>query len=156
MVYLVHHADAVGPEVDAQRPLSAAGRAHAEALARECAARGVAPQAVWHSGKLRARQTAESFWRLCNPLATFEAIRGLQPGDPPAWIRDRLLEEDRDVMIVGHMPHLPAALALLTADTNAIGFPPHGIVALEADGGRWKERWRLAGSCFEPRTSDAP
>ena len=143
MVYLVHHADAVGPDVDAQRPLSASGRAHAEALARDCVARGVAPHAIWHSGKLRARQTAEWFWRLCNPLATLEAIRGLQPGDPPAWIRDRLLGEQRDVMVVGHMPHLPAALALLTADTNAIAFPPHGIVALEADGERWKERWRL-------------
>ena len=29
MVYLVHHADAVAHEVDTQRPLSAAGHAHA-------------------------------------------------------------------------------------------------------------------------------
>jgi phosphohistidine phosphatase len=83
MVYLVHHADAVSPEVDPQRPLSERGRAHAERLAGEAAARGVKPAAVWHSGKLRARQTAEPFWRACNPLAEFAAIRGLQPDDPP-------------------------------------------------------------------------
>src|SRR5688500_3380701 len=116
MIYLVHHGDAVGPDVEPQRPLSALGRSQAETLAQECASRGVVPRAIWHSGKLRARQTAEPFWRLCNPLSTFEAIRGLQPDDPPAWIRDRLIEEDRDIIIVGHMPHLPAALALLTAN----------------------------------------
>ena len=148
MIYLVHHGDAVGPDVEPQRPLSALGRSQAETLAQECASRGVVPRAIWHSGKLRARQTAEPFWRLCNPLATFEAIRGLQPDDPPAWIRDRLIEEDRDIIIVGHMPHLPAALALLTenAYTSAIAFPLHGLVALEADGPRWKERWRIAGA----------
>src|ERR671911_2631919 len=107
MLYLVHHADAVGPDVDPQRPLSVSGRAHAERLAAEARARGVKPVAVWHSGKLRARQTAEAMWRACNPLAEFSAIRGLQPTDPPEWIRDRLLEEDRDVMVVGHLPHLP-------------------------------------------------
>jgi len=148
MIYLVHHADALAPDVDPQRPLSALGRSQAESLASECASRGVAPAVIWHSGKLRARQTAEAFWRLCSPFAGFEAIRGLQPGDPPVWIKDRLFEEKREVMIVGHMPHLPAALALLTgsADTNAIVFPLHGVVALEADGPAWKERWRLAGA----------
>ena len=84
MIYLVHHAEAVGPEVEPQRPLSAAGRIHAEALAAAAAARGVKPEVIWHSGKLRARQTAEPFLRLCNPLAEFAAIRGLQPTIRPA------------------------------------------------------------------------
>ena len=77
MVYLVHHADAVSPDVDAQRPLSERGRMHAERLAVESARRGVKPEVVWHSGKLRARQTAEALWRACNPLTEFSATRGL-------------------------------------------------------------------------------
>jgi phosphohistidine phosphatase SixA len=66
---------------------------HADGIARRAKARGVTPVVIWHSGKLRARQTAEAYWRACNPLAEFSAIRGLQPTDPPEWIRDRLTEE---------------------------------------------------------------
>ena len=107
MIYLVHHADALPPEADPQRPLSGVGRASADLLAKDAAARGIKPVAIWHSGKLRARQTAEAFLRACNPLAEFSAIRGLQPGDPPEWIRDLVAGETREVMLVGHMPHLP-------------------------------------------------
>lgn len=148
-LYLVHHGDAVGPDVDTARPLSSVGRRHVEALASEAASRGVHPEIVWHSGKLRARQTAETFWRTCNALATFAATRDLQPGDSPAWIRDRLRGENRDVLIAGHFPHLPGLLALLLGTPeDAIAFPQHGIVALEGtnDGDTWTERWRSAGA----------
>jgi len=140
MLYLVHHAAAIRSEVDPQRPLSAEGRAHAEAMAQLAAARGVGPAAIWHSGKLRARQTAEPFWRLCNPLAEFAAIRGLQPDDPPEWIRDLVTGETRAIMLVGHMPSLPRILQLLTG--REVGFPLHGLVALEAERAGWKEVWR--------------
>ena len=145
MIYLVHHADALGPDVDPQRPLSAEGRDHAERLAGDAAARGVKPVVIWHSGKLRARQTAEPFWRLCNPLAEFAAIRGLQPTDPPEWTRDLIVRDARDVMLVGHMPSLPAIHALLLGPRAALAgsFPPHGLVAIAADGDGWHERWRL-------------
>jgi phosphohistidine phosphatase len=146
LVLLVHHGDAVGPNVDPMRPLSSVGRAATERLAGAVAARGVKPEAIWHSGKLRARQTAEFFWSACNPLARFTAERGLLPDDPPQWIRDRLTGEERTIVIVGHMPYLPRLLAALIAsgnETSRLSFPLHGCVALELDGDRWKEIWRL-------------
>lgn len=141
LLYLVHHGDAVGPDVDPRRPLSPAGRAHVEQLAAAAAARGVNPSIVWHSGKLRAKQTAEAFWRACNPLAEFSATRDLQPQDPPMWMRDRLRAEPRDVLIAGHFPHLPRLLGQLTGRED---FPPHGVVALatDDDGETWRELWR--------------
>src|SRR6476660_9017266 len=102
-LYLVHHADAVGPHVDPQRPLSALGRRQADDLAARAQARGVQPAAIWHSGKLRARQTAEAFLRACSPSAEFKMIRGLLPDDPPAFVRDQLTGESRDVLLAGHM-----------------------------------------------------
>jgi phosphohistidine phosphatase len=140
---LVHHGDAVGPDVDTRRPLSPAGRASVARLADAAAARGAKPDAVWHSGKLRAKQTAEAFWRACNALAEFSATRDLQPDDPPEWIRDRLRGESRDVLIAGHFPHLPRLLSLLSDGSEA--FPPHGVVMLisEDNGETWKEGWRL-------------
>jgi phosphohistidine phosphatase len=145
-LYLVHHGEAVGPEVDPRRPLSAAGRAAVERIAAQAAANGARPQVVWHSGKLRAKQTAEECWRACNALAEFSATRDLQPDDPPQWIRDRLREETRDILIAGHFPHLPRLLALLVTGGEAgTDFPPHGIVALATDDGgeTWKEEWRI-------------
>jgi phosphohistidine phosphatase len=141
---LVHHGDAEGPEVDPRRPLTAAGRAAVERLAADAALRGARPDVVWHSGKLRARQTAEAFWRACNALATFSATRDLQPGDPPEWLRDRLIGETRDLLVAGHFPHLPRLLTLLVGDEAAAAFPLHGAIALVPAGAMsWRELWRL-------------
>lgn len=145
-LYLVHHGDAVGPEVDPQRPLSTRGRMMVDLLAGQAAARGARPDVVWHSGKLRARQTAEAYWRACNALADFSARRGLQPTDPPAWIGDLLAGETRTVMLVGHMPNIGRVLRLLLGedpDMSSVSFPLNGAVALRKDGDRWVEAWRL-------------
>ena len=127
------------------RPLSSIGRAATDRLADVAAGRGVKPDVIWHSGKLRARQTAEAFWKACNTLAPITAERGLLSDDPPLWMRDRLLGETRSVLIAGHMPHLPRLLALLTESREIVSFPLHGCVVLDQDGTRWKELWRLQG-----------
>ena len=148
LLYLVHHGEAVGPDVDPRRPLSPYGRTAVERLAADAAAKGVKPGVVWHSGKLRAKQTAEAFWRACNALAVFSAARNLQPGDPPEWMRDQLRGETRDVLVAGHFPHLPRLFALLLNDASAAErFPAHGIVALEStdEGETWNERWSAEG-----------
>jgi len=145
MIYLVHHAEAVPPHVDHMRPLSSAGLAHAEDLGRRLAARGARPSAVWHSGKLRARQTAEACWRACNPAASFTAVRGVQPEDEVETIASALAAEPGDVLVTGHLPHLPRLLhRLLTGrrDGGAADFPLHGAVALAREGDVWVEQWR--------------
>ena len=151
-LFLVHHGDAVGPDVDPRRPLSAAGQGEVVRLAGEAASRGAKPALVWHSGKLRARQTAEAFWRACNALAEFSATRDLQPDDPPEWLRDRLRGETRDILVAGHFHHLPRLLTLLLNERDdpedrVRAFPLHGVVALvsDDDGETWTETWRLEG-----------
>ena len=146
-LFLVHHGDAVGPDVDTRRPLSAGGQKDVTRIAADAAARGAKPAVVWHSGKLRARQTAEACWRACNPFAEFSATRDLQPDDLPSWMRDRLRGETRDILIAGHFPHLPGLLTLLLApcDDRVLTFPQHGMVALATDdeGESWRELWRI-------------
>jgi phosphohistidine phosphatase len=147
-LFLVHHAEAVGPEIDSRRPLSSIGEARAARLADQAAALGVRPAVVWHSGKLRARQTAHAYWRACNALAEFAATPDLQPDDPPWRLRDRLRGEKREILIAGHFLHLPRLLALLlTRQPDELAdFPQHGIVALETEdeGETWREIWRLS------------
>ena len=146
MLLLVHHAEAEPPGVDPMRPLSARGRAQAELMAREAAARGAKPDVIWHSGKHRARQTADVVWRVCNPFASITAIRGLQPTDPPEWTRDLLIGEDRQIAVVGHMPSLPRILRLLLGerpDESLVSFPLNGAVALDWREDRYVEVWRV-------------
>jgi phosphohistidine phosphatase len=142
-LYLIHHADALGPEVDPQRPLSSRGLEEANWMAAHAKARGCVPDVIWHSGKLRARQTGEVVLRACNLFASFKMIRGLSPGDPPEIVRDAIAGETRAIALVGHMPNIAALRALLTGDEEM--FPLHGAVALasEDDGVTWKEIWRL-------------
>jgi phosphohistidine phosphatase len=145
-LYLIHHGVAVGPEVDARRPLSNVGMAGVARIAAKAAALGAKPDVVWHSGKLRAKQTAQEFWRACNALAEFAASKDLQPDDPPQWIRDRLRGETRDIALAGHFPFMPRLLSLLTTGGVAgADFPINGIVALVTDdeGDTYRELWRI-------------
>lgn len=147
MILLVHHGEAFDPAIEPTRPLTARGLEQVSRLAQAAAVRGVKPDVIWHSGKLRARQTAEAYWRHGNPLAAFSAVRGLLPGDPPEWMRDRLTGESRTVVVVGHMPHLPRLLRLLLRghdDAPGVEFPPHGCVALREIDAGWFEDWRAA------------
>lgn len=115
-------------------------------LAHKAAAAGAKPDVIWHSGKLRARQTAEAYWKHCNPLAAFAATRGLQPTDPTNWIVDAIAGETRHILLAGHFPHLPRLLGRLTTGDDRADpgeFPLNGIVALEPIDRKWIERWRL-------------
>jgi len=142
-VCLVHHADAVGPDVDPLRPLSEFGRLQADRVATRAHECGIAPDVIWHSGKVRSRQTAEAFLRVCNPFADFRMVRGLRPDDPVEWMSDELKAETRRVLLVGHMPHI-AALSHAMVPTAA-SFPLHGLVAFERDDeGKWVELLRIA------------
>lgn len=141
-VTIVHHAEAVDASDDAQRPLSARGRAQAEGLARAASLHAVKPALIWHSGKLRARQTAEAFWRLCNPFADFRMVKGLRPEDAPEIARALVDLEQRDLLLVSHMPLAPALARALSPGVDAL--PVNGLVMFERVDGRYLERWRAA------------
>jgi len=140
-VALVHHSEAESPAVDPQRPLTRNGRQQAEAVARRLKDAGLSPAAIWHSGKLRARQTAEPCLARLNPSAQFIMVRGLRPEDPPDWIRQEVEADERDLLLVGHMPNISAVARAL--EPASAGVPLHGFVVFRrADDGTWMEALR--------------
>ena len=142
-VCLVHHADAASPAVDPQRPLTERGHRQAQAVAERIRAEQFVPAAIWHSGKLRGRQTGEACLRLCAPFADFRMVRGLQPEDPSEWMRDEIAAETRDVMLVGHMPHIARLTRMLCASSD---IPSHGAIGFERvddEPRRWREVFRI-------------
>jgi phosphohistidine phosphatase SixA len=63
------------------------------------------------------------------------------------WINDLVAVEERDLLLVGHMPNLPRVLTLLVtgSEVELLPFPLHGMIALRAAGTRWQEEWRIEG-----------
>lgn len=144
-LYLVQHGEAKSEREDPERPLTDRGREEIERISKAAKPLAIAPAVVYHSGKLRARQTAEIFGKTLNlPLQLEE---GLNPNDPVQPWAERISKEDRDLMIVGHLPFLEKFSSfLLCGDENAriIRFRYGAIVCLEQKEDKtWAISWAL-------------
>jgi phosphohistidine phosphatase len=132
-IYLVQHGQAKTENEDPDRPLTDQGADDVEAVARHAVETlGVRPDRVVHSGKTRARQTAE-IWAGRFDLDAEESD-ALAPNDDPSTWAERLDAEPGDLMLVGHLPHVAGlASLLLTGDPerSVIEFRPGGLVALD-------------------------
>jgi phosphohistidine phosphatase len=115
IVYLVRHGDAVPEEKDPARPLSAKGRAEVEATARKLGDEGARVEEIWHSGKLRAKETAELIARILNVTKVIEK-KGLKPDDPVTPIAELLRKTNKTILIAGHLPFIPKLIAVLRTE----------------------------------------
>jgi phosphohistidine phosphatase len=138
-LYLVQHGQATSEEEDPDRPLTEQGaddvRITAHHAVREL---GASPQRILHSGKTRARQTAEIWAEELDDRA--EATEGLAPNDDPALWAERVAAVDEDLMLIGHLPHLGRLAALLVtgdADVTVVAFRPGTVVVLERGDTGW-------------------
>lgn len=135
-LYLVRHATPVSEDVDPERPLSHEGRAEAASVAEKL--RGVGVDRIFHSGKLRARQTAEAFAQVIG--VTPEEALGLAPNDDPAVWAGKLREMEGSVMLVGHLPFMARMAGLLVKGDSSVlllDFNPATVACLDRKGGDW-------------------
>ncbi len=79
----------------------------------------------------RARETAEIVARVLFPDGDVElrAIAGLGPDDDPASAAELAALETEDFLLVGHLPHLPRLVKMLTG--GAVSFSTATMVCLE-------------------------
>lgn len=137
-LYLVQHGEAKSDAEDPDRPLIDRGVDQVRQVAASAAAAGfVTVERVVHSGKTRARQTAEIWGEALGVPVT--PGDGLAPGDNPSIWAGRL-EGGDNVMLVGHLPHLAKLAALLLVgdeDRPAVAFRNGGLVGLQRDGPYW-------------------
>lgn len=146
-LYLVQHGQALSGEIDPARPLSAAGEADVRAMAAFLAGRALAIARIVHSGKLRARQTAELLsGAFASPCSVGERS-GLNPNDPPEPLAAELADWRDDTMLVGHQPFMGRLVALLVAgpsQEDVVAFRPGSVVCLEpAETGGWSVAWMI-------------
>jgi phosphohistidine phosphatase len=156
-LYLVQHGEAISEEVDPQRPLTEKGSAEVSKMARFAQAAALKVALIWHSGKLRARQTADFLATTLQPEEGMRERGALAPNDPIEPVLEELEARQADLMIVGHLPFLAKLASMLLCGflADMIAFRPGGILCLErGPDHRWRFGWmvtpELISKAFKP------
>ncbi len=143
-LYRVQHGQAFPAAEHPDRPLTDPGRHAVETVAARLARGQPRLPRIVHSGKTRARQTAEILADRLTPGQPVEAAAGLDPNDPVepwaevanGWTEDRLL--------VGHQPFLGRLVSrlVLSEERALVDYQPGTAVCLEPTGAG---DWRIVG-----------
>ena len=140
-LYLVQHGDAVPKDIDPDRPLSEQGRADIQRLAAWLSRQNVQVAQILHSGKSRAKETAEILRPLLESSGQIFAGQGLAPNDSPEAFLRQLGERKKDTLIAGHMPFVARTVsqALTGApDLPLVEFLPGSVAGIEcSDSATW-------------------
>ena len=145
-LYLMQHGRACAKADDPERPLTEQGARETALMAQWAAGAGVRVRSILHSGKLRARQTADIMASQLHPADGVGVQDGMAPDDCMCVVAEALPERGDEVLLVGHLPHLSGLASwLLSGDANRdmITFRNSGLVCLERDAhsGAWAVAW---------------
>jgi len=141
IVYFVQHGIASTQEIDENRPLSEMGAAEVYKVADYLKQHQVIINKIYHSGKLRAQQTAVIFSQQLGNVDV-APLNGMNPNDPPVMLIEQLNEDG--AMYVGHLPQLQRVAADLTgctAHNSAIAFKNAGVLCMEINNGCGTIKW---------------
>ncbi len=145
-LYLMRHGEAESDLTGGQRSLSDRGRNDIQRIAAFVKANTVITvKTVFHSSKTRARETAEMFSSCVTFSESMQIEDHLSPNADPAILKDHLLGERENLMLVGHLPHLNRLVALLVcgnASEAVVHFSTGTLACLESyESERWVVKW---------------
>ncbi|MGC8846935.1 MAG: phosphohistidine phosphatase SixA, partial [Candidatus Hydrogenedens sp.] len=114
VIFLVQHGEAVDKKVNVERPLTDLGRKTIFQMGSFLVSRNIKIDAIWHSPKLRARETAEILASCLKLEKLLYSYKELEP-EEPVKKTVRLIQqvEEQSIMLVGHLPHLSQLAGLL-------------------------------------------
>lgn len=145
-LFFAQHGKAVSKEEDPDRPLTEEGRQETRRTAQRMAASGVPVHEIWHSGKLRARETAEIFAQALGPIRELRARDDLGPTDDPTSAVEAARTSGNAVLLVGHKPfmsRLPSLLLTGDPEAGAVDVRHSAVGALKETDEGWALRWYL-------------
>lgn len=146
-LYIARHAEAIGAEINPKRPLTEQGKIHVERIADFLAPMGVLVSRVYHSGVLRAQQTAEILAGAIAPGQSFEAMPLLTDPDGVQILAAQTIGWADDTLLVGHIPFMPrlvSELVVQNENQTLVDFQPATLVCLQRIGPmRWCILWAL-------------
>jgi phosphohistidine phosphatase len=146
-LYLVQHGEAKREEDDPQRGLTDKGFKDVARTALYAQELGLNVSVIHHSGKTRARQTAQVLADYLKPGKGMSQADNLAPMDDPGEWAGRIAEMREDLMLVGHLPYMAMLAGLLLCgdkEKAPIDFKMGGIVCLKRfDDNRWAVEWMI-------------
>jgi phosphohistidine phosphatase len=146
-LYLVQHGKSLSKEDDPEQGLSPEGISDVSRIATVAKGYGITPTAIRHSGKKRARQTAEIFGSALLPGKEVVQTAGLNPLDDVSMVATQLKAGD-NLMLVGHLPFMERLTSFLitgSVEKLIFKFQNGGIVCLDKnpDSPWWFIKWTL-------------
>ena len=146
-VFLVQHGKNLPKDKDPEKGLSPEGQSDVRRIAEVAHGYGVTVKKMLHSGKKRARQTAEIMAELLRPAEGVTDAEGLGATDDVAAFAKKISVKD-EVMLVGHLPFMEKMAAYLVSgdpDRPVFKFQNGGIVCLDyyPDTSDWVIKWAL-------------
>lgn len=146
-LYLVQHGKSLPKDLDPEQGLAPEGISDVTRIAEVARSYGIRPAAIRHSGKKRARQTAEIFAASLIPGSKVEQTSGIDPLDDVTGIAKQVKTED-NLMMVGHLPFMERLTGFLvtgSVERRVFKFQNGGIVCLDKspDSPWWFIKWTL-------------
>ena len=144
--YLVRHGEAERRTEDLEHALTDRGRRKVDLIARWATRTGVKVSQIRHSGKHRARQTAEILKLHLKPIKGAIAVPGLAPNEDVRPMARLLEKETEPIMLVGHLPFLNKLASLLLVndvERPSLHLETSGMVCLENAGNVWRVVWTM-------------
>jgi phosphohistidine phosphatase len=132
-IYLVQHGISLSKDANPDPGLTEEGEKSVARIAGVAASYGIRPTQIRHSGKQRAKETAEIMKKALGVTTRLTQMKGIKPLDDVAPFTQTLDGID-GLMIVGHLPFLERLCALLTTgdpDLTVFKFQNGGIVCLD-------------------------
>ena len=146
-LFLVQHGKCLPKDKDPKKGLSQEGVAETESIAQVASGYEVRVSKIIHSGKTRARQTAEIFKAALKPSGGIHGGSGLNPLDD-VTVFAKTIDDTEDVMLAGHLPFMERLTAYLitgSIEKPVFKFQNSGIVCLDKDPNTesWVIKWTL-------------
>ena len=142
-VYFAQHGLAIDKTDNPERSLSRAGIEQTNAIAKQLQLSANPISQIFHSGKLRALQTAEIIASTMN-IRSISAIDHLSPNAAVTLVTKNLTINN--ALYIGHLPHLEKLVSELITNNqnkNIIKFQNSGIVCLEKGNDSYHIKWYL-------------
>ena len=132
-LYVVQHGKSLPKGQDPEKGLSAEGKKETARIADVAAGYQVRVSRILHSGKKRARETAEILTMRLSPPGGSDACDGMNPLDDVRVFANHL-KLDQNIMLVGHLPFLERLIGLLVCgnpDQTVFKLQNSGILCLD-------------------------
>lgn len=144
-LYILQHGEAVAKEIDPERPLSEQGIRDIRILALHMQNMGVQLGNVFHSGKLRAEQSARLVAETISPGIQPLQTEGLNPNDDPTVIIGDIEQINENILIASHMPFVSRLCSTLLTGTIDAEFAsiPGTLFCLEKADNKWRLAYML-------------